>query len=108
MAGHQQPAWAKYGDSSSMELPNYIEYLIEKNRQIDDSQVLYRGADPAVLLERLQDSLRRLNEIPTLANEKKWTQINGTFAFCVSVGACGESHGLLHASVPLFLSRTAH
>ena len=71
-------AWAKYGEPSSMELPNYIEYLIEKNQVQDDSQVLYRGADPAVLLGRLKDSLQRLNEVPALAEEKKWSQINGT------------------------------
>mmetsp|Transcript_30148 Transcript_30148/g.73295 ORF Transcript_30148/g.73295 Transcript_30148/m.73295 type:complete len:283 (+) Transcript_30148:62-910(+) len=70
-------AWAKYGESSSMELPSYIEYLIEKNQVQDVSQVLYRGADPAVLLGRLKDSLQRLNEVPALAEEKKWTQING-------------------------------
>jgi hypothetical protein len=77
------PAWAKYGESSSMELPSYIDYLIEKNRAVDDSQVLYRGADPAVLLGRLQDSLKRLNEVPSLADEKKWTQIRGMCEDCV-------------------------
>lgn len=74
---HPLPIKAKYGDASSMELPSYIEYLIEKNSVTDESQVLYRGADPAVLLQRLQESLKRLNEIPELADQKKWTQING-------------------------------
>lgn len=74
----QQPACAKYGDSSNMELPNYIEYLLEKNAQGSAAGgALYRGADPVVLLRRLQEADNRLKEIPQLANEKKWSQVQG-------------------------------
>ena len=71
------PAFAKYGDSSNMELPNYIEYLIEKNESLDSGKVLFKGADPAVLLTRLQEANKRLADIPSLAEEKKWSQISG-------------------------------
>jgi hypothetical protein len=77
VVGIDMSANAKYGDSTSMELPNYIEYLIEKNSVPDDSKVLYKGVDPATLLRRLQESESRLQEISTLAGQKKWTQING-------------------------------
>ncbi len=68
---------AKYGTSSTMELPNYIEYLVEKNEQGDNSQALYKGVDPVVLLRRLQDASNRLQEIPALAATKKWSQVQG-------------------------------
>jgi hypothetical protein len=61
-----------------MELPNYIEYLVEKNAQGSNTAVaLYQGADPVVLLRRLQEANRRLQEIPTMASDKKWSQILG-------------------------------
>ena len=73
-----EPANAKYGTSSNMELPNYIEYLVEKNAQGSNAAVaLYQGADPIVLLRRLQEANRRLQEIPTMATDKKWSQILG-------------------------------
>ena len=31
---------ASYGDSSNIKLPNYIEFLIEKNKQVDPSAYL--------------------------------------------------------------------
>uniref|UniRef100_A0A7S4RV88 Uncharacterized protein n=1 Tax=Ditylum brightwellii TaxID=49249 RepID=A0A7S4RV88_9STRA len=74
------PANAKYGDSSNMELPNYIDFLIEKNNYglIDSSAVLYKGADPLTLLNRLQDANTRLSkDIIPLVDEKKWSQIQG-------------------------------
>lgn len=77
LASSPPAASAKYGESSSMELPSYIDYLIEKNARPDASQVLYQGADPSVLLRRLQDAQTRLAEISSLAEQKKWTQISG-------------------------------
>jgi hypothetical protein len=75
--GVTMTASAKYGESSNLELPSYIDYLIEKNTVRDDSAALYKGADPATILKRLQVSERRLQEIAALAEQKKWTQING-------------------------------
>lgn len=71
------PSHGKYGDSSSMELPSYIDYLIEKNTSPNDSKALYQGADPATVLRRLSISEGCLGQIPVLAEEKKWSQING-------------------------------
>ena len=71
------PAYAQYGAGTSMALPNYIDYLIEKNTGRDDSKALYTGADPATVLKRLAESERRLGEIGELAEQKKWSQING-------------------------------
>ena len=71
------PAYAKYGEGSNMELPNYIDFLIEKNKSLDVDKVLYKGADPLVLLQRLQEADKRLGEIPMLADQKKWSQIQG-------------------------------
>lgn len=71
------PASAKYGEGTSMELPNYIDYLIEKNTAAENSNALYTGADPATVLRRLADSERRLGEIRGLAEQKKWSQISG-------------------------------
>mmetsp|Transcript_25137 Transcript_25137/g.59306 ORF Transcript_25137/g.59306 Transcript_25137/m.59306 type:complete len:252 (+) Transcript_25137:149-904(+) len=70
-------AYAKYGEGTSMELPSYIDYLIEKNTAADNSEALYKGADPATVLRRLAESESRLGEIRGLAEQKKWSQING-------------------------------
>eukprot|EP00980_Cylindrotheca_fusiformis_P016770 scaffold5048_cov121-Cylindrotheca_fusiformis.AAC.21 len=73
------PALAKSGDYTNMQLPNYIEYLIEKNEAgINPENALYKGADPTVLLKRLQEANKRLGDIPALADQKKWSQIQGT------------------------------
>jgi hypothetical protein len=72
------PAFAKYGASSNLGMPSYIDYLIEKNSNSDDGKkVLYKGADPAVLLRRLQEADKRLDDISGLAEQKKWSQITG-------------------------------
>jgi hypothetical protein len=68
---------AAYGDSVNIELPNYIEFLIEKNRVVDSSSVLYQGADPDVLLKRLLEADKKLADIPLLASQKKWSQVQG-------------------------------
>lgn len=71
------PANAKYGDSTNIELPSYIDFLIEKNYVPDPDKALYKGTDPTVILKRLQDANNRLSEIPILAEQKKWSQIQG-------------------------------
>jgi hypothetical protein len=68
---------AGYGDGTTMELPNYIEFLIEKNKSVDPSEFLYKGADPGILLKRLLGANTKLAEIPKLAEEKKWSQVQG-------------------------------
>lgn len=69
---------AKYGDSSNIKVPNYIDYLIEKNGQaMDEDRILYKGIDPTVILKRLRDANKRLDEIDGLAEQKKWSQISG-------------------------------
>mmetsp|Transcript_24 Transcript_24/g.124 ORF Transcript_24/g.124 Transcript_24/m.124 type:complete len:225 (+) Transcript_24:35-709(+) len=73
-------AYAKYGDAPKTELPNYIEFLNEKNNQgfvADPDKVLYKGADPTVLLRRIQQADERLAEIDSLIEQKKWSQIEG-------------------------------
>lgn len=75
--GNSRPALAKYGDSTNIELPSYIDFLIEKNSVVDETKVLYKGADPSVLLKRLQEANAKLTDIPTLAEQKKWSQIQG-------------------------------
>lgn len=72
-----QAANAAYGSSSNIELPNYIDFLIEKNTSVDQSKVLYKGADSETQLKRIADASKRLNEIPALAKEKKWSQVQG-------------------------------
>lgn len=68
---------AGYGESTSLALPNYIDYLIEKNKSIDPSDFLYKGADPETLLKRLLVADTKLAEIPALSDDKKWSQVQG-------------------------------
>jgi len=78
--GQPQPANAAYGESASVAVPglsNYIEFLIEKNTVTDTSSFLYKGPDPKVQLERLLEASKRLQDIPPLAEDKKWSQISG-------------------------------
>lgn len=73
----KQPASAIYGDSSKMQLPNYIEFLEEKNKSVDTSSYLYQGDDQAVVLKRLLEASTILALIPSLAEQKKWSQVQG-------------------------------
>jgi hypothetical protein len=77
LVGKCMTAHAKYGESSNIELPNYIDYLIEKNSQSDPTAALYQGIDSTTLLKRLSEAEKRLQEVPKLAQEQKWTEING-------------------------------
>ncbi|KAG7345892.1 hypothetical protein IV203_004959 [Nitzschia inconspicua] len=77
LVGVGMTANAKYGEGTNMELPSYIDYLIEKNTARDTSGALYQGVDPTTLLQRLSEAESRLQQVPTLAQQQKWTQING-------------------------------
>lgn len=68
---------AGYGDSSNIVMPNYIEYLIEKNQQTDPGDLIYKGPDAETQLRRIGEAGNRLPEIATLAEEKKWSQVQG-------------------------------
>jgi hypothetical protein len=68
---------AGYGASSNIVMPNYIEYLIEKNQQIDRDDLIYKGPDVETQLRRIGEAGNRLPEIATLAEEKKWSQVQG-------------------------------
>lgn len=72
-----QPASAAYGEMAKQELPNYIEFLIQKNKVVDPDSFLYKGPDPNIQLERLLDASKRLKDIPPLAEAKKWSQVQG-------------------------------
>ena len=84
---------AAYGDSVEMEFPSYIEFLLEKNKKVDPSAFLYQGADPEVVLKRLLLVQTKLNEIPLLAQEKKWSQVQGILTG--PLGSLGESLNLI-------------
>lgn len=77
------PVRAKGGDSASMKVPgvgSYIDYLIKKNDEqqgTDPSVMLYKGADLETQLRRLSDAANRLTEIKDLAEDKKWSQVQG-------------------------------
>lgn len=84
------PAHAAYGSSSNMELPSYIEFLIEKNAgPADPSTFLYQGADPQIQLKRLLEASKRFGEIPGFAEDKKWSQIQGLLTG--PLGTLGQS-----------------
>jgi len=71
---------ARSGDSSNMKLPSYIDFLIEKNAQglpIDPSTLVYQGPDIEIQLRRIGEAGNRLPEIVTLAEDKKWSQVQG-------------------------------
>lgn len=72
-----QPTNAATGEMATMELPNYIEFLMEKNAVADPDSFLYKGPDPKVQLKRLLDASKRLEDIPPLAADKKWSQVQG-------------------------------
>ena len=82
-------AHAAYGTSASIELPSVLDYLIERDEatRIDKNSeaVLYQGADRKVLLQRLQVAAQRISEIPSIAQQNKWSQING-----ILTGPLGE------------------
>lgn len=72
-----QPVVASYGDSSNIELPSYIAFLEEKNKSKDPSTFLYQGNDEEILFKRLIEASTKLALIPSLAEQRKWSQIQG-------------------------------
>jgi hypothetical protein len=80
-----QPALADYGSSASIQLPSYIDSLIEQSKTVDPDSLLYKGADLQTQLGRLKKATIRLAEIPAIAEQKKWTQITG-----ILTGPLGE------------------
>ena len=58
-------------------MPNYIEYLIEKNAEGQPRDYSYKGPDAETQLRRIGEAGNRLPEIATLAEEKKWSQVQG-------------------------------
>jgi hypothetical protein len=70
-------AYAAYGDSSNIALPSYIDFLIEKNKQIDPSIFLYQGADRDVQLQRIATAVSKIQTIPAIVQTKKWSQVQG-------------------------------
>lgn len=69
---------ADKGKSASIKLPNYIDYLIEKNAEGDPIEgILYSGPDPETQLRRIGEAAARLPEIKGLAEDKKWSQVQG-------------------------------
>lgn len=72
------PAHAAFGDSTNIELPSYIEFLIEKNTQVDPSTFLYKGVDREVQLQRFAAAATRIQSIPDIVQARKWSQVEGT------------------------------
>lgn len=72
-----RPAHAAYGDAPKQEGFNYIEFLIEKNKIANPDDFLYKGTDSAIQLQRILEASQRLNDIPTLVEKKKWSQVQG-------------------------------
>lgn len=70
-------ACAAYGDSSNIALPSYIDFLIEKNQQIDPSTFLYQGADREVQIQRIATAVSKIQTIPAIVQSKKWSQVQG-------------------------------
>lgn len=70
-------ACAAYGDSTNIELPSYIDFLIEKNKQADPSTFLYQGADRDAQLSRLKTAISYLETLPTVVRSRKWSQVQG-------------------------------
>lgn len=68
---------AKGGDSATIVMPNYIEFLIEKNKVIDPNDMLYKGPDIELQLKRIGEAGARIPEVAVLAEEKKWSQVQG-------------------------------
>ena len=70
-------AHAAYGDGSNIALPSYIDFLIEKNKQIDPSTFLYQGADRDIQIQRIGTAVSKLQTIPGIVQSKKWSQVQG-------------------------------
>jgi hypothetical protein len=78
-----QPALA--GSSASIQLPSYIDALIEQSKTVDPDTFLFKGADLQTQLGRIKKATTRLAEIPAIAEQQKWSQITG-----ILTGPLGE------------------
>ena len=91
LLSNPQKANAAYGQDAKIELPNVMEgmnnrvnnqCLVESigNREclvyLDPEKKLYKGAEGAVLVERLEKATAVLAEIPGLVEEKKWSKVS--------------------------------
>jgi hypothetical protein len=70
-------AIAAYGDSSKLKGFDYIEFLMEKNAVADPSTFVYQGADRETQLQRLSSASAALQQIPSIVQQRKWSQVNG-------------------------------
>jgi len=71
------PAYAAYGDAAKTEGFDTIQFLIEKNKVANPDDSLYKGADAEVQIKRIADAAKRLEEIPDIVQNKKWSQVQG-------------------------------
>ena len=90
---------AACGTASNLELPSYIEFLIEENKILaDPDSFLYKGADPEILLKRLLAVDRKLADNTQLTDEKKWSQVQGILTG--PLGSLGETLTLISKQNP--------
>jgi hypothetical protein len=68
---------AAFGDSTKIELPSYIDFLIEKNQQVDPTKILYQGVDQEVQLQRILTAVSQIKTIPDIVERKKWSEVQG-------------------------------
>mmetsp|Transcript_6051 Transcript_6051/g.8710 ORF Transcript_6051/g.8710 Transcript_6051/m.8710 type:complete len:225 (+) Transcript_6051:3-677(+) len=71
------PAEAAYGDSTNIELPSYIDFLIESARTVDPDSFVYKGDDRVVLLGRVGKAASKLDDLPAMIEKKKWSEVQG-------------------------------
>ena len=97
-----EPAHAVYGSDAKMSFPDVVQGMSDRtnkqclveslgNREClvyreDEEKLLYKGADTAVLLERIQTAAKALEEqIPSLVETRQWNKVTG-----VLTGPMGE------------------
>lgn len=85
-------ATAVYGADANIEIPNVVEGITRRTNEqclveslgtrqclvyLDPANKLYQQPDTQVLLERIDKASASLATIPTLVQNKKWSQVNG-------------------------------
>lgn len=63
--------------SANIKIPSYIDFLVERNSSVDKTKILYQGIDSEVQLKRIADATIRLQQIPEIAQQKKWSEVQG-------------------------------
>jgi len=86
------PALATYGQDAKIEMPNPLEDMDRRTNEqclveslgtrqclvyLDPANKLYQQPDNQVLLERIEKASASLATIPSLAANKKWSQVTG-------------------------------